>query len=817
MGAQALSLGLRLGLRLGRSAPGPRAAAASSPATGAGITAPAGAGLTAQEAPLQLAAKTYNFNRGWLFGGVYVAGSEQTGYADSRFDPVTVPHTVVPLSWGNWDHTSWEKVFIYRKHFSGAGLLGGRVFADFDGVLCNATVYLNGVAVATHQGGYLPFSAELTSHLTSGENVLAVVVDARWLDVPPDNPPGGTASVDYLQPGGIYRDVSLRFVPQVFIADVFAKPVNVLTAASRALQIQVTLDAASVPGGATTLSAQLLDGTTQVATASGRATITAAGQTVVTLTMTGLRNVSLWSPDSPKLYTVRTTMSHANPAQTHVYDVTTGFREAVFQLDGFYLNGERLEIFGLNRHQHFPYLGMAACARLQRRDAEILKNDLNCNMVRCSHYPQSPHFLDACDELGLMVWEEPPGWGYVGDAAFQQIVVQNTRDMVIRDRNRPSVIVWATRLNETDNYVRLYAQTRQEAYSLDGTRQTTGAMDLYSLTDWAEDLYSYDDYHVTSDGAATLKPPLPAVPYMVSESVGALDGPPTCRWVDTGAVLAQQGVLHAQVHDIAQGNTRYAGLLGWCGFDYASLNGGDRIWQNLKTPGVVDLFRVPKPGAAFYRSQAAPQPGNSTTGKPVILPMFFWDYGPGSPASGPGPESVIATNCDRLELYVNGTHLATAWPDQAGYPNLAYPLASADLTVDGSGRPDLRIDGYLGTAVAASVTMSSNRALDRLSLTVDDTSIQADGSDATRVTFRAVDAHGNQRPYVTGPVTLTLSGPAVLVGDNPFAFGTYGGVGGAFVRSTAGATGTVTVTAKHATLGSASVSLTVIPATGFYL
>jgi beta-galactosidase len=113
--------------------------------------------------------------------------------------------------------------------------------------------------------------------------------------------------------------------------------------------------------------------------------------------------------------------------------------------------------------------------------------------------------------------------------------------------------------------------------------------------------------------------------------------------------------------------------------------------------------------------------------------------------------------------------------------------------------------------------MSSNPVRDQLSLTVDDTSIQADGTDATRVTFRALDAYGNQRPYVTGTVTLAVSGPATLVGDNPFAFGTYGGVGGAFVRSTVGGTGAITVTAKHATLGSASVSLTAAAATGFYL
>ena len=200
----------------------------------------------------------------------------------------------------------------------------------------------------------------------------------------------------------------------------------------------------------------------------------------------------------------------------------------------------------------------------------------------------------------------------------------------------------------------------------------------------------------------------------------------------------------------------------------------------------------------------------------MILPLFFWDYGPTSPVNGPGPDSAIATNCDRLELFVDGRHLGTALPDTDGYPNLACPLAFADLSVPGTGLPELRIDGYVGTTLAATVTMASDPARDRLGLTVDDTSIVADGSDTTRVTFRALDAYGHQRPYVTGDVTLALTGPGVLVGDNPFAFGTYGGVGGAFVRSTVGGTGRVTVTATHPVLGSARGSVTVTAATGSY-
>jgi beta-galactosidase len=294
------------------------------------------------------------------------------------------------------------------------------------------------------------------------------------------------------------------------------------------------------------------------------------------------------------------------------------------------------------------------------------------------------------------------------------------------------------------------------------------------------------------------------VPYLVTEAVGALDGPPLYRWIDTGAVLATQGRMHAQVHSIAQSAADYAGLLGWCAFDYASINGGDRIWQNLKTPGVQDTFRVPKPGAAFYRSQADPRVAG-----PVILPMFFWDFGPGSPPDGPGAGAMVATNCERLEFYVDGQHVATGTPDSADYAGLAFPPVFADLSTDGSGQPELRIDGYLGGHKAASVQMSADTSRDRLELVIEDAWISADGSDTTRLTFRALDAYGHQRPYVTGQVTLDLTGPAVLVGDNPFPFGDYGGVGGAFVRSLPGRTGRVTVSAQHPVLGRAAGRLTV--------
>jgi beta-galactosidase len=776
----------------------------------AGARRPATARAAAQ-ADEPLPAGVYDLNENWLFGGVYAGGSQAPGYSEAGFAAVTLPHTVTPLSWGDWDGSTWEKLWIYRRHISSASTSGPRVFVDFQGVMTSATVYLGGTELVQHQGGYLPWSVELTPHLVAGDNVLAVVVDGTWQNVPPDKSSATDSAIDYLQPAGIYRDVTLRAVPEVFISDVFAKPTGVLTA-NPGVEVQFTIDAATVPAGQVQLAAQLLDGSLTLGSGTGMTTVTSAGVTTATISIAGLSNIGLWSPESPKLYQVNAILIAAGIS--HNVQVTIGFRDATFKNDGFYLNGEKYPIFGLNRHQLFPYTGMAAPERLQRRDAELLKSELNCNMVRCSHYPQSPYFLDACDELGLMVWEEPPGWQYVGqDATYQNLVLQNVQDMIVRDRNRPSVIVWATRLNETSspNNQALYVKTRLLAASYDGTRQTTGAMSTQSTTDWAQDIFAYDDYHSTSStGDATLEPPLANLPYLVSEAVGALDGAPLYRWIDTEAVLATQARMHAQVHDLAQSPSEtYAGLLGWSGFDYASLNGGDRIWHNLKWAGVMDTFRVPKPGAAIYRSQVDPSVA------PVILPVFFWDFGAGSPADGPGSGSMIATNCDQLEIYVGGVHFASATPDRQDYANLRYPPAIVDLMVsDGTSLPDLRVDGLVAGTLVGSLLMSSDPSQDRLVMNVEDASIQGDGTDMTRFTFRALDAYGNQRPYPTGDVQLALSGPATLLAENPFSFAAYGGVGGAFIRSQAGGAGTVTVTVSHPTLGQTSGNVSVIAVPG---
>jgi beta-galactosidase len=755
---------------------------------------------------------SFSLNSNWLFGGQYMAGSESSFYDDSGFAAVTLPHTVTPLSWRDWNASAWQQLWIYRRHFTGGPLIssrrpGNRIMVEFDGVMVNATVVINDQTVSTHQGGYLPFSAELTGHVNSGDNLLAVLVDGNCLPVPPMSLGRGPASVDFFQPGGIYREVRLRVLPRAFLSDLFALPAEVLTS-QRRVDVECTIDSALPRHADGTLVVELFDGAKQIAAQATSVSLDGPGVTTAKLSLTGLGRVTLWSTGNPKLYSVQATLAVPGVG-SHVLSRRIGFRDASFRPDGFYLNGERLQLFGLNRHQLYPYAGMAMPARVQRRDAEILKNELNCNMVRCSHYPQSPHFLDACDELGLLVWEEAPGWHNVnGSPGWQDLVVQNVRDMVTRDRSRPSVVIWGTRLNETPDLPGLWTATRQAAAQLDGSRPSSGAMAYHQVTGWNEDVFSFNDYtHDWRTGEALLRPPLAGLPYLVTEAVGVDESKPhRFAWTDSPALLAKQASLHGQAQSLARSEPGYSGLLAWAAFDYASPEGLDP--ESVKWAGVADGFRVPKPGAAIYQSQV--DPGI----RPVIAPVFFWEVAGIVPV--PAPAAMIASNCERLEIFINGAHVTTGRSTTGTplYGDLAYPpfLVQLPARLPG-GMPELMIEGYVGSQQVTELRMASNPAGDTLALTVDDATIVADGSDATRAVFRAVDKYGNLRRYPAGQVTLTLTGPATLLGDNPFAFGAYGGLGAVWIRSLPGQTGTITLAASQPELGPAQVQVRSVPAT----
>lgn len=739
----------------------------------------------------------------WLFGGKFVEGADQPGFNDGAFSRVTLPHCVAKLSWQNWDPASWEDVWIYRRHFSlpdGSG--NQRVFLDFDRVMLRAKPVINGHALPEYLGGYLPFHYEISEWFKEGENVLAVTVDSRWQNVPPEGNPKGPSSVDYLEAGGIPGSVRLRIMPPVFISDVFAKPVKVLDT-DRSVEITGVIDAVAPTSKPVRINVDLMDGRRRVASVSKTLQLEKTGGTDFQLTLSKLGNVKLWDVDAPHLYDVVTTlMVDEQPA--HDYRTRIGLRDARFEVDGFFLNGRRLRLFGLNRHEIYPYVGYAMPPRVMRRDAEIIRREFNCNIVRCSHYPQTEAFLDTCDELGLMVWQEPPGWGYLGDDAWKEFVVRDVREMIVRDRNHPAIVIWGVRVNESKSDQPLYRRTTEIAKTLDGSRATSGSMSTTKNweTEWHEDVFALDDYHSAPDGTVGIHKPLSGIPYMLAEAVGqySYGGKGfTNRYRRAGdlAIQVQQAVWHAQAHDRAAAYERFTGVIAWCGFDYASLI---NPYHAVKCPGVADVFRIPKLGASFYQSQISPKI------RPVIKPSFYWDFGPKSPR-GPGRNAAIFSNCARLEIFVAGKKIAALQPDRANYPHLKYPPFFCDLDLDGAARPELRIDGYVGDRLALSRSFSSDPGQDRLLLNADDAQLIGNGADATRLVFKVADKYGTERAFAGGDVTFEITGPGVIVGDNPFGLADSGGVGAVWIRTAPGRSGRITVKAAHSSLGTKSVEI----------
>ncbi|HEX4039413.1 MAG TPA: glycoside hydrolase family 2 TIM barrel-domain containing protein [Acidobacteriaceae bacterium] len=754
-------------------------------------------------------------NRNWRWAPGKNDAATAAGFDDAHFTRVVLPHSNLRAPWHSFDDKDYEFVSTYRRRFRvPASAKGKRVFVDFEGAMTASTVWINGVALGEYKGGYTPFSFELTPHLHfEGENVLCVQLDSsERADIPPFG-----YEIDYMTFGGIYREAALRIVPETWIDNVFARPRDVLTS-SPALDVDCFL-AGTMPGPLV-LEAELRDGEKVVAhgrqavpegaanaatengVAAGpiQAPVHASDETTSdgarhTVSLTGLNGITLWELDRPQLYTVRVRLLRGS----ETVDEETrriGFREATFTDHGFSLNGKIVKLRGLDRHQTFPFAGGAMAGRVQRQDAKVLRQTLHCNIVRTSHYPQSRHFLDCCDEVGLLVLEEIPGWQHIGDAEWKDVAVDNVGRMIRRDWNHPAIVLWGVRINESRDDHDFYTRTNALAHALDPTRQTGGIRNFQG-SEFLEDVFTMNDFGIP------LKPPNHPR-YLNTEFVGHTF--PT-KTIDDDARQREHTLRHARIHDQLASDAQYAGGIGWCAFDYnthSNFGAGDRICYH----GVADIFRELKPAGGFYKSQCDPSE------EVVLEPAFHWAR---SDESVGFTVAVICSNCDHLQLFSRaGSVAANPWklmaeldPNREEFPHLKYPPFFLDLRHDRTAWGDLRIDGFLGGKRVVSKSFSGRGVDSKFLLLADDRALTADGADATRVVLRVTDEFGAVRPYANDPIALTLEGPAELIGDNPFAL--IGGTGAVWVRTREQA-GTVRLTAKHPRLGSQTVSIDVTAA-----
>jgi beta-galactosidase len=285
---------------------------------------------------------------------------------------------------------------------------------------------------------------------------MTVVVDSHENVLVP--PFGG--AMDYLGYSGIYREVRLEVLNREHITDIEIQTPNPIHENTVVLNISLSTDFGMLEINVSSQELNVVTTKVKVQAATMQVKI-------------DIGQKNLWDCDDPYLYTVDVKLRQ-NEQVIDGLKKRFGFREAIFKADGFYLNGKKMKLIGLNRHQSYPYIGYAMPQSVQNEDADILKNELGCNMVRTSHYPQSTHFLNRCDEIGLLVMEEIPGWQHIGAEEWQELTLLAVREMIIRDRHHPSIILWGVRINESPDHHELYTKTNALASELDSTRPTGG-------------------------------------------------------------------------------------------------------------------------------------------------------------------------------------------------------------------------------------------------------------------------------------------------------------------------------------------------------
>ncbi|MBP5413704.1 MAG: glycoside hydrolase family 2 protein, partial [Lachnospiraceae bacterium] len=539
-------------------------------------------------------------NDDWMFGENFDESMLGADYDVTDMKPVRIPHTVKETPLHYFDEHVYQMVSGYvRKLDIPEDYKGKTLLLTFEGAAHLSEVYVNGLLAGDHRCGYTAFTMDISKLVKYGaDNVLAVKLDSRE-DV--NVPPFGFV-IDYMTYGGIYRDVYLDVKEKAYISDVFvstklAERYEDKNALRRCARSRITSDievTGADPGMIIRQSVSEGADYRVIGEYELDPVDTKASAYKVRLHFnTG--DVQLWDVDAPKLYRLKTELIKGETVLDESI-VSYGYRKAVFKKDGFYLNGRKLKIRGLNRHQSYAYVGYAMPEAMQKNDADILKYELGLNAVRTSHYPQSHYFLDRCDEIGLLVFTELPGWQHIGDESWKEQAIKNVEDMIVQYRNHTSIILWGVRINESVDDDDFYTRTNKLAHELDPTRPT-GGVRCYKKSNLLEDVYTYNDFvHSGNNRGCDKKSAVTSdndKPYLISEYMGHMF--PT-KAFDCEEHRAEHAMRHAKVLNDVNEQKDIAGRFGWCMADYTThkdFGSGDRICYH----GVMDMFRNPKMAA----------------------------------------------------------------------------------------------------------------------------------------------------------------------------------------------------------------------------
>ena len=551
---------------------------------------------------------------------------------------VDIPHSPVKVPYNYFNELDYQKVFTYEKVFDVEDDIENKVFIlHFAGYMLLAKIYLNDEYLGEHASGYVPVEIDVTRYLKKKGNRLLVILDSHENE---NYPPFGYA-VDYLTFAGIYREVSLFSHPKTYLKNIYV---------SSKVDGTISLKYDVVGNEDIKLSNTLFYKGSVVTDFEG--------------TEYRLREPKLWSVNKPRLYELKTILTSKDGIEE--YWTRFGFREAIFKPDGFYLNGEKVKIVGLNRHQGYPIVGYAMPESMQKEDADLLK-EIGLNTVRTSHYPQSEHFLDRCDEIGLMVINEVPGWQFVSQKPeWRENFLMFLEKMVLTQRNHPSLIAHGVRIDESIDDHELYGAANELAHQLDPNRQTLGVRN-FKNSELLEDIYAYNDF-ICQDLKVGLDNPkhikTQDKPYLVTEYLGHMDPYKATADLDRKIEVAKR---HMKVLDDNYKYGNISGAIGWCFVDYHThidFGSGDHICAH----GVLDMYRNPKFSSYVYASQQE--------NKPVM--EILSNIKPGDLAEAVYGDIYVATNCDYVALYKNDEFVANFYPNKKEFKYVKHPLILID-------------------------------------------------------------------------------------------------------------------------------------------
>lgn len=747
------------------------------------------------------------------------AGNSDVPPSNADWEPATLPHTVRleprDISGGR----NYQGVCWYQRSFSAEPDWKNRiVYLRFQAAMQVADVWLNGVHRLTHYGGYLPFTIDISKALRFGQpNMLVVRLDnSDNPEVPPGKP---QRELDFCYFGGLYRSVEIEVLPSLHITDpILADTVAgggvfvtfpAVSAGESTVQVQTEVANESDEQRTCTVTQQLMSPDGKIESENAQSVSLAPHARHAAMQTMQVRNARLWHPEDPQLYWLHTTVTESGRVTDDQF-TRIGIRSIRFEIDrGLLINGQPFLSIGANRHQDHPYVGNALPPSAHYRDAFKLR-EAGFTSYR-SHYPQDPSFMDACDELGILAIVSNPGWQFVGDEIFKKRAYQDAREMIRRDRNRPSVAIWEAALNESDN-----SSLAAEFYRV--VHEEFPGPGCYTAGDPIhKKVPGFDGWDIGYVGYQHKDPDRPS---WIREWGDQVD-----NWSDQQgqvrvarswgeAPMLVQASSHMHSLDrIYQPETKPAGANLWAGIDAAR---GYHHQPFLGAP--LDVFRLPKFDYYMFQSQRPPQvrPGRAGSG-PMI---FIANY-----ATFHSPQTVtVFSNCEQVRLTQNGKVVATQEPD-AGYrlphPPFTFKVgefsATRSMLFANAVSPgalstpigELLAEGLIDGKVAATHLVHSPGQPKSIELRLDTCGLDpvADAADWVRVYAHICDARGMTYPYGDDVVTFAVSGEGSLIGDeklfaNPVR--AEAGIATALVRTT-GTAGQVTLRAAATGLKDATL------------